>query len=338
MPFDPLDINSLTYDGTELRRAALLGVMAAGTGLSARSGIRPGDPGLAVTLSGTTINVSAGAAWIYQSGQGVYRAVMTATNSANTLTAAHATLTRIDLVYLRVWDTSVDSSGLNQADVVYLAGTPSGTPAAPTPAGTQIYVPLATITVPPVGGGSASVSSAVRQNTVAPGGILPSATAPGSPYTGQYYDNGTDLLRWNGASWDTYQKVVTAAWTTPALGTGYTQGDLTTNGNLNGPIRYRKVTRQGTDWMEWDGGCTRTSGAQTTNILNAALAASFRPVARASFVIPRNAVSINSGETNIVHSVKADFNQDGTIALFGAAAGSAETTWLSLKGLTYPLN
>lgn len=338
MTYTPLDVDSLSYPGLVLRRATLLSVMGNGSALGARSGLRPGDGGLTVTLAGSTINVSAGAAFIYQPSQGVYRAVMPSSASPGSLTAAHATLTRIDLVYIRVWDNSVDSSGLNQGDVVYLAGTPSGSPVAPTPAGTQIYMPLATITVPPVGGGSASVSTTVRPLTVAPGGILPSqTTTPSSPYAGQAWHDGTDLKIWNGASVDTYQKVVTAAWTTPSVGTGYTQGDTTTNGNLNGPIRYRKVTRQGTDFMEWDGGATRASGAQVLNILSAALAVGFRPVARASFVVPRNSVGINSGEANIVHSVKLDFNQDGTVAMVAATAGTSECTWFSLRGISYPL-
>ncbi|MEV5138421.1 hypothetical protein AB0K71_05685 [Streptomyces syringium] len=203
MPFDPLDQNTLTYDGLELRRAALLGVMADGTALGARSGIRPGDPGLTTSLAGSTINVSAGAAFVYQSGQGVYRAALPSTWST-TLTAAHATLDRIDLVYLRIWDTDVDASGLRQADGVYLAGTPSSTPVAPTPAGTQIYMPLATITVPHSGGGSPSVSLTVRPVTVAPGGILPDAAAAGS-YAGQYRDSGSGLQRYDGSAWSDIQ-------------------------------------------------------------------------------------------------------------------------------------
>ncbi|MER7153754.1 hypothetical protein [Streptomyces lydicus] len=335
MPFDPLDINGITYDGIELRRAAILGVMSNGSTYGGRSGVRPGDPGLITTLSGTTINVSAGAGWVWYTGQGTYRAALP-TAWTGTLQAAHATLSRIDLVYLRVWDNAVDGSGLTQADVVYLPGTASSTPVIPTPAGTQIGFYLATINVPPVGGGSPSVSLSVLPRTVAPGGILPSSVAPTSPYTGQFYDNGTDLLRYNGASWETYQKVQTVAWTTPTLGTGYTQGDLTTNGNLNGPIRYRRITVQGTDYVEWDGGANRTTGAQTTNILSAALASTFRPAGRASFTIARNATSA-AGEVSAISSCKVDFNQDGTVSLVAATAGPTEVNWFSLRGIRYAL-
>lgn len=129
------------------------------------------------------------------------------------------------------------------------------------------------------------------------------------------------------------------AWTTPALGTGYTQGNTTTTGNNNGPIRYRRINVQGTWFMEWDGGANRASGAQTANILSAALATTFRPAARASFVIARNATSITgvAASTSVVHSLKVDFEMDGTVTLISAAAGDAETAWLSLKGIRYPL-
>lgn len=199
MPFDPLDVNGLTYDGLELRRAALLGVMSNGVALGARGGVRPGDPGLTTTLAGSTINVSAGACWVPYPGQGVYRAVLPAAWSG-TLTAAHATLPRIDLVYLRVWDNAVDASGLTTGDVVYLAGTASSTPVAPVPAGTVIYVPLATISVPASGGGAAAVSLAVRPVTVAPGGILPDPAAAGV-HAGQYRDTGAGLERYTGSAW-----------------------------------------------------------------------------------------------------------------------------------------
>ena len=200
MPVDVWALDGLTLDGAETRRIDASTVMANGTAAGSRSGVRPGDPGLTVTLAGSTINVSAGVAMIGYSGQGVYRVALPSSTSPGTLTAAHATLARIDLVYLRVWDNAVDGAGLAKADPVYLAGTASATPVAPTPAGTMIYIPLATINVPASGGGSASVSTAVRPVTVAPGGIVPDAAAAGY-YAGQYRDNGTGLQRWNGSAW-----------------------------------------------------------------------------------------------------------------------------------------
>ena len=131
-----------------------------------------------------------------------------------------------------------------------------------------------------------------------------------------------------------------ASWTTPTLGTGYTQGNFTTTGNLNGPIRYRKINVQGTWFMEWDGAANRANGAQVANILSAALAAAYRPAGRASFVIARNATSITgvAASTSVFHSLKIDFEMDGTVPLISATAGDVETNWFSLRGIRYPLS
>jgi hypothetical protein len=266
MPVDVWAIDSLTLSGLEARNVEAMQIMTDGTALGSRSGTRPGDPGLTVTLAGTTINCSAGVAAIGYAGQGLYRVAFPSSVSPGTYTAAHATLNRIDLVYLRVWDNSVDASGLNKGDIVYLAGTPSSTPVAPTPVGTQIYMPLANITVLSVSnGGTASVSTAVRPSTVAPGGILPSSTAPSSPYIGQFYDNGTDLLRWNGSSWDTYYKVP-GAWTsyTPTW-TAATTNPTLGNGTLVG--RYSKIGRQVTVHINLIPGSTTAFGTGTYNFL-----------------------------------------------------------------------
>lgn len=129
-------------------------------------------------------------------------------------------------------------------------------------------------------------------------------------------------------------------WTTPTLGTGYVQGNTTTTGNLNGPLRYRKVNWFGTWFMEWDGAANRSNGAQVANVLSAALPASHRPAARASLVIARNATSITgvAASTSVVHSLKVDFEMDGTVALVSATAGDVETNWFSFRGIRYPLS
>ncbi|WP_051877190.1 hypothetical protein [Streptomyces natalensis] len=264
MPVNPWAIDTLNFTGLQARNADSAFAMPNGTALGSLSGVRPGDPGLTVTLAGTTINCSAGVATVAYAGQGVYRAAFPTSVSPGTYTAPHATLNRIDLVYLRVWDNSVDASGLNKADIVYLAGTPSSTPVAPTPAGTQIYMPLATITVLSVSnGGTASVSTSVRPVAVAPGGIWPSSTAPSSPYTGQYYDSGTDLLRWNGSSWDTYFKIP-GAWTayTPTWSASTTNPVLG-NGTLIG--RYQKIGRTVIFHVNLTTGSTTTYGSGSYN-------------------------------------------------------------------------
>lgn len=335
MALNPTWVDTLSYPGFDLRRVDALMSMSNGANVGALSGIRPGGGGYTTTLAGSTISVSAGVAFVYFSGQGMYRAAMNSTWTG-TLNAADATYTRIDLVYLRVWDNSVDGSGLNKTDVVYLPGTPSASPSAPTPSGTQIYMPLATITVPAVGGGSASVSTAVRPVTVAPGGILPTSTAPSTPYTGQYYDDGTNLLRYNGSSWDTYQKQVTTGWTQPTLATGYSH-----NGNSNGNAQYRLITIEGTQFVEWSGGVGITYSSNALqhggDFLNTPLAAAYRPASLRSLTVACSASSSSS------LSVKVDFNTDGTTQIVGPTTSSSDTyatpiirpPWISLNGVRY---
>ncbi|MFD8949470.1 hypothetical protein ACFV0B_11505 [Streptomyces xanthophaeus] len=269
MPTDPLWLPSLSYDETELRKMDSAMAMTDGTAVGSRAGIRPGDPGLAVSLAGTTVNVTAGTGIVHRAGQGVYRAQLPA-SSPGTLSAAHATFSRIDLVYLRVWDNAVDASGLTKADTVYLAGTPSGSPAAPTPGATEIYIPLATITVPSTGGGgtgAASVSSTIRQVTVAPGGILPVSSAADIAVTGKYVGQvrhnstrsgvGGQLETWNGSAWaapgdwTTYTPTWTATTTPPALGNGLLKG------------RYSLVGKHCTVQLFLKFGSTTTQGAGT---------------------------------------------------------------------------
>lgn len=196
---DPLWEDSLTYSGLEIRRQDAMMLAADGTAGGAVPGIRPGDIGLAVSVAGSTITVTAGVAACFRAGFGVYR-VSNPSSWTGTLAAANATNPRIDLVYVRVWDNAVDSSGLFKADVVYLQGTAAPSPVAPSPGATEIYIPLATINVPQSGGGSPSVSTTVRAITVAPGGISPNASQAGT-YAGQYRDGAT-LQRYNGTSWE----------------------------------------------------------------------------------------------------------------------------------------
>ena len=199
MAFDPPLIDGVEQTGAGLRRMDTMMLMADGTAGGARGGVRPGDPGLTVSVTGTVINVTSGVASVPYTGQGVYRAYGEAWTGV--LAGAHPTLPRVDLVYLRVWDGTVDASGLAKADVVYLAGTPASSPVAPVPAGTQIFVRLATVSVPAVSpGGPAAVDTSVRPVTVAPGGIGVGAAFPGV-HVGQYRDTGAGLQRYDGTGW-----------------------------------------------------------------------------------------------------------------------------------------
>lgn len=325
MPVDVWAIDTLTLSGQETRLVEALGVLPDGTALGSRSGVRPGDPGLTVTLAGSTINCSAGAAAIAYTGQGVYKAAFPSSVSPGTLTAAHATLDRIDLVYLRVWDNAVDASGLNKADIVYLAGTPAASPVAPTPAGTQIYIPLATITVPHSGAGSPSVSTAVRPFTVAPGGILPSTATPTGLYVGQFWDDGTNLRRWNGSSWDTWQKAPGASTSWTPTWTTSSGTHSPSYGNATIDCRYFKLGRLVMFNMNIVFGTTTNFGSGATSADNWQFSLPFTsamtsyPVAGAWFEAGASrAVSGNAATTS-----------DGLALQFNIGSGAANGTSVS---------
>lgn len=200
----PLWLNPTNYAPPQVRRADAIMLMTTGSGLGGRAGVRPGTGGFFVTLSGSTISIAAGVASVYVSGQGIFRVVLTST-ATKTLTAADITYGRVDLVYLRVWDSDIDGLGLYQGDVVYLAGTPSATPAVPTPGAGEMYIQLGQITVPVSGGPTPTVAD-VRPITVAPGGILPVQSADlatAGLYPGQVrYNAARGLLEyWSGTAW-----------------------------------------------------------------------------------------------------------------------------------------
>jgi hypothetical protein len=276
MPTDPLWLPGISYDETELRKMDTVLTMATSTAGMGRGGVRPGDPGLAVSLAGTTVNVSAGAGTATRSGQGTYRFQLAAT-SPGTLAAAHATLTRIDLVYVRVWDNAVDSSGLTKADAVLLTGTPAGSPVAPTPGATEIYTPLATITVPSAasgGTGAATVSTTGRQVTVAPGGILPVTSTADIALAGLYagqarYNTTRGVLEfWTGSAW-----AAQGDWAayTPTWG-----GGIATLGSSTSKGRWTRVGNQVTvvGSLKWGTGSTMNSTNITMTLPTAALGGS----------------------------------------------------------------
>jgi hypothetical protein len=183
-------------------RQALTALLSPGSGgLQVQAGVRPGG-GLAVSVAGSTITITAGAG-VIQGGssttQGPYLFYSDA-SVTRTLTAANATNPRVDVVYARVRDTDADASGARDGDVLYLAGTPAASPATPTPPDPS-YIVLATISVPKSGSGSPAVSTATRAYTAAAGGVTVGSVAPGAPYTGQLWDSGDGLRRWAGTEW-----------------------------------------------------------------------------------------------------------------------------------------
>lgn len=159
------------YHARELRAcmATVLQLGSTSRLVGARAGVRPGGDQLLVLLSGgTTILVEAGCCVVDPAisiESGPYLCAFTAQTNLGPIDAPHATLVRVDIVYVEVEDDTEDSSGQRRAHLEYLAGTPgAGQPA--TPSGRLL---LAAITVPQSGGGSATVTDA---RTFSPTGPL----------------------------------------------------------------------------------------------------------------------------------------------------------------------
>lgn len=133
-----------------------------GRQLGGRSGFRVGTPSNILTATSTTWTLGPCAAEIdpgASTHQGMYGWASDAniTGSGPTgVVAADATNPRKDIVYILVNDSSAgDGSGTVFTNVLYLAGTPSATPAAPALPARSFLV--GTITVPQVSGGSPTV-------------------------------------------------------------------------------------------------------------------------------------------------------------------------------------
>ena len=97
---------------------------------------------LAVTANGSNMVLTVGSGAGIADGQPFYLA----SPITRTVTTAHASQPRIDLLYAAVYN--ADSADMGKVEVVLLAGTPSSSPAAPAPTITNgEYIPLAEIRV-----------------------------------------------------------------------------------------------------------------------------------------------------------------------------------------------
>lgn len=207
---DPLwidaDAGAPAYTAAELRQAMALALMYDGRAMGARQGVRPGGDQLAVSLDGATITVAPGVCCVdpgLSTPQGPYW-VAIPTAEHHELDPAHATNPRKDIVVVRVYDDSEDSSGLRLARSEYIPGTPDPSPSEPaTPTGA---IRIATIDVPASGGGAPAVTDR-RPYTVAAGGILPVASDAelAAGVAGRYRHRlDTGQLEWDtGAGWRT---------------------------------------------------------------------------------------------------------------------------------------
>lgn len=187
----------------------------AGRPLGGRSGFRVDTPSTILAATSTTWTLGPCAVMIdpgASTHQGMYGWASDA-NISGSIAAADATNGRKDIVYIQVNDSSAgDGSGAKSANVLYLAGTPSTTPAAPALPARSFLV--ATLTVPKATTGSPTVALNPAR-FVAAGGVLPVMSAAdraniSTPYVGleiQRLDltqvSGSGVReRWNGSGWD----------------------------------------------------------------------------------------------------------------------------------------
>lgn len=196
-----------SYSGRAYRQvhASILAGATAARPLGARSGVRIGTPTTTVTATSTTWTVKPHAGIIDAQAAaeaGAYWYAIDA-NVSGTVTAAHATLPRRDIVWVRIDDPAeADGSSVPAAVPGYTVGAAASTPAAPAaPARAMV---LAEINVPAAGSGAPTVTW-VAPRTAAAGGIIPAASLPstvlGTPTDGAWIDVAGALYRGDGSAW-----------------------------------------------------------------------------------------------------------------------------------------
>lgn len=237
-----MTITLLAPDGVAVTAQQERQARAAGHGggsgrqLGGRSGFRVGTPDTILTATSTTWTLGPCSLMLdpgASTHQGMY-GWATDANVTGTVTAAHDTNPRKDIVYIQVNDsTAGDGSGEVTYAPKYAAGNPAVTPSAPAlPARSFL---LGTITVPAAGGGSPTV---VRNPAVyvSAGAPLPVFTVAERDALVKY--DGLSVMRmdvagrqvetWNGTRW-----------TSGPLGTAYVPiwtgvADFGTGGSLTG--------------------------------------------------------------------------------------------------------
>ena len=152
--------------------------------VGAREGVRPGagDP---VTVAGGNYQIQTHTGVIEPAGsttQGPYTYIELQ-GTATALNPADGSNPRIDALDVQVSDDDADGSGGRGHEIVYVPGTPAGTPTAP--ALTARSYRLATITVPAGDEASATILE-LAPWTVASGGVLPVRNEDELPALGTY--------------------------------------------------------------------------------------------------------------------------------------------------------
>lgn len=223
----------------EMLRNSLSGILVgarANTSMVPRGGVHPAIGGVmnVTQQASPAMGITVATGMCYVAGtegtsQGAY-ACMNPTATDVTVTAAHASLPRIDIVVARVYDT-IFSGALNQFSLEVIAGTPNASPSAPATPNNSLV--LAQIAV------GAAVTSIVNANITDKRpyigqGIIPVATFADLPSVGlfdgmQAYVRAEDIIySYNGSAWVRPYNLVksfaetTASTSTSAIGSSHT--------------------------------------------------------------------------------------------------------------------
>jgi hypothetical protein len=212
------DIIAITYDGVSLApelTAAEWRQIDGGLFTRDSTGlVYPGIRGGAVSNTGFAVTITPLTAVVQTTaGLGAYRGVFPAgaAELAKTITAAHATLPRVDALDVRVYDHEADASGLRGMDIVYTAGTAAASPVAPTFTGVGIR--LGTFAVPASGGGNpVFTTDPALTGYASAGGVLSVASRPANPIPGLEIFNRSTGIRelYNGTAW---RNILGPGWT-----------------------------------------------------------------------------------------------------------------------------
>lgn len=199
-----------SYNGRALRQAqsAYLSGASATRPLGVHSGVRPGTPTTTVEVTSTTWTVHPHAGAIDAQAAAEASGYLYAFDADVTgaMTAADGTNARKDILYVRVDDPAEgDGTSVPAVAVGYLAGSPSGTPAAPAlPARSML---LGEVLVPKAGGGSPSVTWKAPA-AVAAGAPVPVASQAERDALAEYaglqvvrLDDAAAVETWDGTVW-----------------------------------------------------------------------------------------------------------------------------------------
>lgn len=272
-----------------------------------------------VTVTGTTINVTGGSAFINVPAFNAGGYVISSDSTIGFTATRHASQTRIGTVYLQVWDTDIDGLGQRKAEVLYDQGTPSGTPTPPTIP--TLAMRIADVTVPPAG---ALTVASKREWLNTLGGVKyvesgnPVDNIPGQ----MWYQASTN--RWMGSDGSNFYALLSPVPTWNNFVPANFNGDWGFNPETpSSDLQYR--IERGRVYIR--GRIARNNGSTTavgtnTNIMN--LPGTIIPGREAMFDVSSNTGAIT----------RVEFVNSGTVHLYTTATGGQ---WFDLGSVQYDL-